>query len=114
MRVRMNLALDGLAERADAAARTALWEAGEHIRMQSAAVAPRRSGAMIASARTEVSGNRARVSYHAPYAACQHEDAGLRHPNGGRARFLSSVAESPEAAAFARRALAAALRREFH
>lgn len=112
MRVQMNLRLDGLAERAGAAARTALWEAGEHIRTRSAALAPRRSGAMVASARTEVSGNRARVRYHTPYAVYQHENAGLRHPNGGRARFLSSVAESPEAAAFAERAIAEALRRE--
>ena len=114
MRVRANLNFDGVAERASAAARTALWETGEHIRARSAAIAPRRTGAMIASLRTEADGNGARVSYRAPYAAYQHENAGLRHPNGGRARFLSSVAESPETAAFAQRALADALRREFY
>lgn len=50
-----------------------------------------------------------RVSYEAPYAAIQHEDMSLNHPNGGQAKFLEQPARElrHEMAAIVRRSVEA-------
>lgn len=109
-RCKLNLALDGLEARAGAACANALAAIGERIRARSAALAPVRSGALRASARVHASATEVRVSYGAPYAMVQHEDASLRHPNGGGSKFLSRAIEDPATIAEAEQILASALR----
>lgn len=87
-----------LSRRAEAAAQTALRAAGEDIRRRANALAPRRTGAMIASSRVELSGQKARVSYGAPYARIQHEATGFHHPRGGQAKYLADAVDGGEAA----------------
>ena len=65
--------------------------AGQAMLARSNALAPRRTGAMIASGGVEVSGGVARVSYGAVYARIQHDGAGFRHPGGGQAGFLAAA-----------------------
>ena len=107
-------ALDALAARVGEARGQALPVIGEYVRARSVAIAPHRTGALRSSASVETEGNRVRVGYHAPYAAVQHENTRFRHPNGGRAKYLSSVVERADAVAFAERAWAGALRRTLH
>jgi len=87
-----------LTARAGAAANAAAARAGEAIRLRALALAPRRSGALVASCRVEVEGGRARVSFSAPYARIQHDRADFRHPGGGGAGYLAGAVASPEAA----------------
>ena len=93
--LRIDLDAAVLAARAEAAARRAVAAAGEDVLSRAVAMAPRRTGALAASAGLRVEGTTARVSFGAPYAPVQHEDAGLRHPGGGKARFLAEALEDP-------------------
>ncbi len=56
---------------------------------------PRDSGALAASAKASREGLQGAVSYDCAYAVRQHEDRELRHPNGGKAKFLEDPANSP-------------------
>jgi len=95
--LRFSAAIDaaGLARRAEAAASLAAASAAEDIRRRAVEQAPRRSGALAASAAVEASGPRARVTFGADYAAIQHERRGLRHPGGGQAGFLADAVAAP-------------------
>ena len=97
LRIRMDFDPSAIAMRAERAASGAARAAGEAIMLRSGALAPRKSGAMAASARVEVEGTKARVSYDVPYARIQHERADLNHPRGGQAGFLSAAVSSGEA-----------------
>ena len=89
-----------LASRAEKAARDALMAAGEDVRRRANAIAPRRTGAMVASSRVESDGRRVRVSYGAAYARIQHDATGFYHPGGGQARYLAqALADGRTAAA---------------
>lgn len=106
LRVEITLDAAAVAERAQSAARMAVAAAGEDILSRAVALAPRRTGALAASAQLRVEGATASVSFGAPYAPYQHDAAGLRHPGGGRAGFLRDAVEDPAtldamAAAFA-------------
>ena len=85
--------IDGIAARAQAARDRALPQIGAYIRDRSTAIAPRRSGAMAASARVESAAGKVTVRYGTVYAAIQHERADFHHPNGGQAKYLQSVME---------------------
>ena len=102
---------DGIAARAETARNQALGQVGEYIRARSAAIAPRRSGRLAASARVESSAGKVTVRYGAAYAAIQHEHTEFHHPNGGQARFLRSVVEDPATVSMAERTFADALAR---
>ena len=92
----IDLDVSALRRGAEAAASRAALAAGEALRLRANALAPRRSGALVASCRVEIAGGRARVSYGAPYARLQHERVDFRHPGGGQAGFLAGALESPE------------------
>ncbi len=84
--------------RAEAAGKRALLRAGERVRVRSIAIAPRRSGRLIASARVDSEAGKVTVRYGAAYAAIQHEHTEFHHPNGGRAKYLRDAIEDPAAA----------------
>ena len=92
---------EGIAVRAEAARDRALAQAGEMIRARSVAIAPLRSGAMVASARVESAAGKVTVRYGTIYAPIQHEHTEFHHPNGGQAKFLQSIAEDPATAKMA-------------
>ena len=104
---------EGIAVRAEAARDRALAQAGEMIRARSVAIAPRRSGAMAASARVESAAGKVTVRYGTAYAAIQHERADFHHPNGGQAGYLRSIMENPATAQAAEQMLAEELRALF-
>lgn len=88
--------VEGLGNRAQRAAEHAVMECGEYIRQRSTAIAPYREGPLTASARVHRSGpTSAMIEYAIVYARYQHENTGLRHPNGRQAKYLQSVMESP-------------------
>lgn len=97
-RYRVDIGGGALAARAREAAHGAAESAAAAMLARSKAIAPRRTGAMIASARAEAAGGVGRVSYGAIYARIQHDAAGLRHPGGGQAAFLKKALEAPETA----------------
>ena len=75
--------------------------------------APRKSGSLRASCRveTDADGRGGRVKYTAPYAAAQHENAGVRHRDG-QAKYLESAAKDPAVRERMLSALAAGLKEE--
>lgn len=75
--------------------------------------APRKSGSLRASCRveTDAEGRGGRVRYTAPYAAAQHENAGVRHRDG-QAKYLESAAKDPAVRERMLSALAAGLKEE--
>lgn len=88
--------IDGLGARAQRAAEESVMECGEYIRQRSTAIAPYREGPLTESARVRSSGPvSATIEYAIVYARYQHENTGLRHPNGRQAKYLQSVMESP-------------------
>lgn len=109
VRVDVKWDASALAARLGAARASALRETGRFILDRSRQRAPRQTGALIASARSEVAGDTVRVIYGAPYARMQHENLRYRHPNGGQARYLSSALEDPATAERAARLYAEAL-----
>ena len=99
-----------LIARAQAARDRALLRVGDEIRARSTAIAPMRSGGLIASARVESAAGKVTVRYGAAYAAIQHERADFHHPGGGQAHFLKAVMDDSATAQMARDELEDALR----
>lgn len=96
---------------AEAAARDAAADLGEHIKAESNAIAPLREGTMIENSRVEVNGSAATIGYfNTIYANYQHEGVNFNHPNGRQAKYLESVMENPTTANAARELLARRLR----
>ena len=108
--VKLEFDTAGLAARAEAAAQAAVQAAGADVLARAAAMAPRRTGALAASAALTVEGSTARVSFGAPYAPIQHDGTGFRHPGGGQARFLAAALEDPATLAAMAEAFGAAMR----
>lgn len=61
----------------------------------SKALTARESGRLRRSCRVSLSpdGLSGTVSYDTPYAVAQHENTGLAHPRGGRAKYLQAACE---------------------
>ena len=108
-RCAIDLDTESIAANAAAARDRATAQVGEYIRAQSAAIAPRRTGQLAASAQVESVAGKVTVRYGTAYAAIQHEHTEFRHPGGGQTKFLQSVVENPATAQLAERALADAL-----
>jgi hypothetical protein len=66
----------------------ALRAGGEALEKASNELAPKDKGDLVESSFVEVEGEAARIGYTAEYALKQHEALGLKHPNGGSAKFL--------------------------
>lgn len=97
--------LDGgaLSSGADRAANAAVSALAEKIKAESTAIAPLRTGALIASARMETKGvHSAVISYNKIYARYQHEGVNFKHPNGRKAKYLESIMQDPATAQAAR------------
>ena len=86
-RYEVRLDAAALSARMDAGARRAAASAGETIRQAACARAPVRTGALVGSSRSAVSGYTARVSFGVPYAA-------IRHARGRGSGYLSGVMDS--------------------
>ena len=99
LRVTGGIELAGLADRARRAGRAASLAAAQDILARAVGIAPRRTGAMAASGFARLEGDGAVVGFGAAYAPYQHDKTWLRHPGGGRARFLAEAAEHPGALA---------------
>ena len=85
-----------LSSGADRAANAAVTALGEYIKAESTAIAPLRTGALIASARVEPGGIHSTIiSYNTIYARYQHEGVHFNHPNGRQAKYLESVMKDP-------------------
>ena len=62
--------------------------AAEKLLEWSKLLVPVDTGRLRRSGKVVRSGNQINVIYDTPYAARQHEDLTLNHPNGGQAKFL--------------------------
>lgn len=89
MSLRWDIELDftELDARIDQVQPAALAAGMEHIRIVSAPLVPKESGRLVGSAKVEVDGDEASLTFAGPYARYQHERLDLRHPTG-QAKYL--------------------------
>ena len=92
----MQVALLRASREAREAAAEALHKSGEHILKESNKLVPVDTGKLKRSGRVVVNEQdlTVGVGYDTPYAARQHEDMTLNHPNGGEAKFLEKAMHS--------------------
>lgn len=86
LRFEMNLDLDALDHRVEAATPEALAMGMEHIREVAAPLTPIESGRLVGSAEVSVEEDRAALTWAGPYAHIQHERLDFRHEHG-QAKF---------------------------
>jgi hypothetical protein len=105
---------DGVARAVREAHKKGLTDAAEHILEESNRVIPHDEGTLMRSGSVDVDETmgEASISYDTPYAARQHEDQTLSHPNGRKAKFLESALKerSDAAVEFYKKAIEGALK----
>lgn len=81
-----------------AAKRKALFKAAEKILEESNRIVPLDEGTLQRSGEVDIDvvGGEATISYDTPYAARQHEDVTLNHPNGREAKYLEKAMRANE------------------
>jgi len=90
LRFSINLDLDALDHRVEAAIPEALAMGMEHIREVAAPLTPIETGRLVGSAEVSVDGDRAALTWAGPYARYQNERLDLRHEHG-QAKFADTA-----------------------
>jgi len=88
-----------VAVKVNAGAKAGLTAALEHLLEESRRIVPIDEGTLSRSGKVSVTadGTEGAVSYDTPYAAKQHEDMTLNHPNGRQAKYLEQPAHAEKA-----------------